>query len=1211
MTLTHHTPILKRRAFFATFVVVGVLLLCHSTTTTTTTPKGGVFAQSLPFDLANLSIPFPTSLECPASSSSSSLSLPSMTWCGLDNPYILSDFLSRNSTDLTTRHTTTVGAGSSVAPQVHDHNDFELHIQCGGVLLKDTRAFVDYTTAFSAKTSVGSSCKAIKAINAGAAGVMSADGTINNLTNYIVFADLMGQLLFVYFNNNSMATNLKIGVPNINNFATINVQYSLRVNRSNSASVDDMIVQNMILFVTNRTQASLVMVNGLDGSLSQPCRVFQYTPKQAAEVDLMFVSAEFYPRSANISTDVINIGWVASMNYSLMLKNWRKVPSVSSYAAQLYYYEFTGAPIAQRFAATYVGGCNINSGGGGTPSATAEVLLQVNVTSLRSLKFQTTHNSVRNMSFLVIHSSQGIMLHRLQYNSTSRDVVGGDKIRYTESVPLAADWCRSTAVRDPLTGALRVAPRAKSTIFCVPNTDTVIDSVEVVSPDSFVVNGADFNELDENDSSVLWIVAALRNQTHTYLYAMSLGELSVVPNANSTFDNPLGLPDTFSTVAFPCHFDTEVMYFSRSENTFLCRSRLTTQLVLSQHFGTVAPIVTDLTSRIVAQSALSSSAAKNANITTLIASMLGMSLAEAVNVAREEVATFLQHVLLFASQGNTVSVLSLFRNSTNYSASISPASNNSFDVPQLELLEYNEIAFLGDVSSVYVSENGMHMFTSIERQAWQLEAQSRYVDICAKLVLDPSDVFLQAYAAQCQSSPPQAVNINAFTQYASYCTAGIYCPSLNQLEASIPPHRHYADRPAVVKLCPVGYFCKAGQKIECPQGFYCDEEGLSAPKRCSLPLNSDSTCDHSGLSSPATCPPGTVCLLPHLPSVPAPPGFMTPAAPTLRTDLTECAPGEWCSLGAQAPINDSSTYTASTFMCPGNTFCGEPWVLEPDICVCGDDGTITTANGKDLITCKGLMLYCPVGSYDVQLCPAGFYCTAPNVSVACIPSQYCAPGTFATKLCPKGYYCPTPNVSIVCPSGYYCPDGTVVPIACNFLTTCHQGSSSQTRSLLTVVVLSSIGGVPLRCSVFVRFEQRSQQRAAAVSLLSREAQEFITQGGLEEEEYLADVVVGYSASSRIATGAGSFVLQRQPSSMLSQLRRMSTSCTNQHHRGDTLVEDVSQDTHELLNDAYLLIDGNNRNKSVNTILREVTNDFTMPSAAQSQAASSPPAALVP
>jgi hypothetical protein len=89
----------------------------------------------------------------------------------------------------------------------------------------------------TAQATVHSSCEAVRSINAGSAGIMGLNGSVQSLTSYIVFADQEGQLLFVYFNNNTMATNLKIGVPNINNVASTNVQYIYT-----DPDVDDIIV---------------------------------------------------------------------------------------------------------------------------------------------------------------------------------------------------------------------------------------------------------------------------------------------------------------------------------------------------------------------------------------------------------------------------------------------------------------------------------------------------------------------------------------------------------------------------------------------------------------------------------------------------------------------------------------------------------------------------------------------------------------------------------------------------------------------------------------------------------------------------------------------------------------------------------------------------------------------------------------------------------
>ncbi|CUG89279.1 ABC transporter, putative [Bodo saltans] len=1041
-------------------------------------------AQFLPFNFTNWTIPFPHSLVCADatndnSTSTTSYALPSLSWCHSDNPYILSDFLSRNSTDLTTR------SGGGV------NDSFQLHIQCGGVPVEaGNTAFVNYSSTDSALATVYSSCEAIQAIDAGTAGTLNLNATVKNLTNYIVFADLNGQLLFVYFNNNTMSNNLKINVPNINNFATTNVQYIPSPSDNSTTTTtattqdDDIIVQNMVLFVTNQTQAALLMVKGLDGALSLPCTIFNYDQYESSLVDLKLIAAEFYPRRANSTADIFSAAWVAALNYSKMLKYWDNA-SVPWWAPSVYYYEFNGVPTTQHTAVEFISVC--------PPKTPMGVQLYVTIFALSPVTFHTIHNIASNISLMLMHSAQGITINRVSYSGPN--ITNGNGIGTTifkRNIPLFVDWCKNRTVFNPDKNVTESTPRAKNTIFCVPDDETVIDRVELTSPDTYSDIGVYTKDI--------WVIIALRNRTHSYLYVMSLTEFIFVPDTNSTFDNPLGLPDTYGTSAFPCHFDTQVYFYDNETRTYRCQVRVTATYAMPAYGN-----VTDLLARIIVPRSATTTGQQTTN-NGGTNDNIGPGI-------------MTDHALIFASQGDTVSVFAMYSGAVN--------DSNYFG---LVFQPYNEVSFLGNVSNIYVSENGMHMLTAVDRHAWELESQTRYTEICERLAKDPHDPFLQSYAAGCASAPAQSVNINAFTQYASYCSFNMYCPSLDQLEVAMPPDRYYADRPAVSKICPKGYFCAAGQKIECPQGFYCDEDGLMAPKRCPLPFNSNSTCAQGGLVEPQMCPLGVICAIPHIPGLPVPPGFKTPAPPHLRTNFEECLSGEWCALGAQAPLVNSTIFTNTTFLCPGNTYCSDSSTIEPVPCECDDNAenatdSIITANGT-VLHCEGRTLYCPAGSKDVELCPMGFYCTAPNVSVACIPTQFCAPGTFAPKLCTAGFYCPTPNVSIICPSGNYCPEGSVLPLSCNFLTVCPEGSASESRSLLTVFVLITVTAVVLiGFCLFNRYERHRRMQAAEVSLLSKEAREFITQGGLDEEDFLAEVVVGFSASNR--GGVGSSVTSRR------------------------------------------------------------------------------------
>ena len=57
-------------------------------------------------------------------------------------------------------------------------------------------------------------------------------------------------------------------------------------------------------------------------------------------------------------------------------------------------------------------------------------------------------------------------------------------------------------------------PRAKNTVYCVPSDDTVIDKVEMASPNTY----SDIRDYDKD----VWIIMALRNSTHAYLLQRSV-----------------------------------------------------------------------------------------------------------------------------------------------------------------------------------------------------------------------------------------------------------------------------------------------------------------------------------------------------------------------------------------------------------------------------------------------------------------------------------------------------------------------------------------------------------------------------------------------------------------------------------------------------------------------------------------------------------------
>ena len=471
----------------------------------------------------------------------------------------------------------------------------------------------------------------------------------------------------------------------------------------------------------------------------------------------------------------------------------------------------------------------------------------------------------------------------------------------------------------------------------------------------------------------------------------------------------------------------------------------------------------------------------------------------------------------------------------------------------------NEIVYLGSIDYFFVSDNGQHLLAAVRRGEWELLSQQRYERICQRIAGDAAaangaatstgasaNVFLQpAFGAACAAQAPEPINLNSFAQYSSLCSYSTLCPSLSQPLVALPSAGYYADRPAVRRECPAGSFCALGQKTQCPPGFYCNASGMSAPTRCALSTNYSETCASWGQTAPQPCPNGTVCLAPHIPGFPAPPGFMVPAAAlvdqapssTLRMDFVPCPDGAWCPLGTQQPPfvttnssgpNATSAANGSSLepwrqWCPSNSFCPDPAVISPTLCVCDAAGNITyydtyddgntsrssATNGTTTVSlaqapaaaaagggqreptlinvdCHARTLFCPVATVNVTWCPAGFYCTMPNVSVPCVATQYCPEGTFAPALCPSGTYCDSPNSSVTCPEGSYCPTGSVVPIACNLLVYCPSGSADQSLSFIAPTTLICVVlGVLIGFYAYARYDRRrqlnAQQAAASMS----------------------------------------------------------------------------------------------------------------------------------
>ena len=196
-------------------------------------------------------------------------------------------------------------------------------------------------------------------------------------------------------------------------------------------------------------------------------------------------------------------------------------------------------------------------------------------------------------------------------------------------------------------------------------------------------------------------------------------------------------------------------------------------------------------------------------------------------------------------------------------------------------------------------------------------------------------------------------------QVASACPSNSYCQSFNNEDVSTVPKGDYCTFPFnPPQPCTPGSICALGQKQDCPSGFQCPDTGMFFPARCNVDESLSFTCFDRGLKAPSECLSGTLCGTPFMPPLPAPPGYVQNFTDDART-LSLCSLGMWCGLGRASNEGDN-------LLCPANTSCNATSLLEPVIC--------NVINASSMLA----MPYCPAGTFNVTLCPAGkrfLYCT--------------------------------------------------------------------------------------------------------------------------------------------------------------------------------------------------------------------------------------------
>jgi len=1030
---------------------------------------------------------------------------PGLSWCRYNNPFILSDFLSRNSTDFT------VSSTDRFKIKYHCHDKMDENGHPGRV------------------------CSAIQQIGSGTVGpVLRSD----DMLRYVTFVDSDGQLLFVYFNENQMAETRLVGVSNVSFFDTAEVRIG----------PDDDPQQVMVALIGNTSAGGLQGIYP-DGRPMPVCHLFTGDATEGGRFVLN--KLEFFPKVSIGPESLVSLLWIWAPNNAQFF-----VPQFNR-TITMYRYQLNAAPVREKDIVNYIHQCANPGTPVGVPMGIQTMLYGFADTPMEWLTYQNTNTS---LAFSFGYSKRGVVMYRTNYSGWVNETQvkeWGDTL-YFNYIGWMVDWCSPRTAWDfEKQGAdyrldvkvkqhNQTLGRQPSTIFCVPNEETEITSMSVFSPDSFTDIGPYRKDI--------WIAVGLRNRTHTYMHMFDLLETAWMDEDASTLLDPLGLGENFN-FTYPCNFDIQ----ARNPNGD-CIDRFLVDYVFSDELDGGGPgeaikalqfraVWRDMgnlplnTSGFPTNWSFPNGSFPNGslpngsfpwqhnhshggepggggdephgppdwikNMTIGGANMSG----EAVQFPIVDK----EHIVAFVARGRTVHVFTIYG---------ADPEHYKHQRPPVLIDLANDIQFLGRIQHFHASWNAQHIFAAVERNEWELLSQERYKQICDKLVDDPLNPFLRpGFADTCIAMPPQDININSFTQYASYCTFNTYCPTLERVVAQIVDEGTYADRPAVKKQCPRGYFCPmTGQKMQCPPGFYCPDEGMTSPIRCPASPYFNETCSSFGLTAPQPCPPGSVCFVTHIPGIPAPPGMMMPipfghndsfpnatsapgfvppsfapshggnlsladplalasgVAPAYQNDpprrpllrpenpFVPCPPGWWCTLGAQEPyVGAPNAIGDDTFVCPANTLCGNASVLTPTICDCGHNNSLVGVH------CEG-MPWCPAGTHDIRWCPAGFYCESPNASRPCMPTQYCPEGTFAPGLCPAGSVCPNASVILDCPAGHYCPRGSVVPVKCNFLTVCPAGSSSESRSFLAPVVLVLVViGVLVGCSAYTYIKTRESE----------------------------------------------------------------------------------------------------------------------------------------
>ncbi|XP_077985306.1 uncharacterized protein LOC144439946 [Glandiceps talaboti] len=243
------------------------------------------------------------------------------------------------------------------------------------------------------------------------------------------------------------------------------------------------------------------------------------------------------------------------------------------------------------------------------------------------------------------------------------------------------------------------------------------------------------------------------------------------------------------------------------------------------------------------------------------------------------------------------------------------------------------------------------------------------------------------------------------------CTAGYYCDATLQNDTFCS---HGVQNP---QPCPTGHYCPSGTQYAiqygCPNGTYSDLTHLTAASDCT-PCSGGYYCGQEGLSAPTgECTAGYYCT----------------SGASISTP-TDGITGDICSRGAYCPAGSNATS-----LCPPGTYNPTEGLRSEDECLSCTPGEYCLQYGMDVTAgnCSA-RYYCsgnsstptPTDGFTGDVCPVGHYCpTGANQPIPCEPGTYTDTTLNEECLqCTPGHYCITGSNPEDCPAGFFCPEGT-------------------------------------------------------------------------------------------------------------------------------------------------------------------------------------------